>query len=88
MTTNKPLIFIVVLLLAIGALFFIKNQKIAQDRQYELVKKIKELKKTNDELHEQIDILQDEIDACQHDLQDCYRSYKDRGIYPTTIGNE
>ena len=76
------------LLLAIGALFFIKNQKIAQDRQYELVKKIKALKKTNDELHEQIEGLQDEIDACQHDLQDCYRSYKDRGIYPTTIGNE
>ena len=80
MTTNKPLIFIVVLLLAIGALFFIKNQKIAQDRHYELVKKIQALKKTNDELHEEIEILQDEIDACQHDLQDCYRGYMEKNI--------
>ena len=74
MTTNKPLIFIAVLLLAIGALFLIENQNIAQDRQDELVSKIQALKRTNDKLHEEIEGLQDELDDCQHDLQDCFRS--------------
>lgn len=80
MTTSKPFIFVASLLLIIGALFFIENQNMSQDRQDELVSRIQALKKTNDSLYEQIEILQDEVDACQHDLQDCYRGYKERHI--------